>query len=365
MSRSKFTNLRCTFFARNLLRLLVPGSILRARLETTLGRLVDRDVAHVLHRLAHYNRVEGAFDLDAAADRWRWSAFRKQRNYCFDMIEHLRHFDPRLRLRYRFGDETSVPMIPTIVKARPIEGDNRNSVLFKLNKIRHFRVVRDRRPFAQKRDQVMWRGKGLQPHRRAFLAACHGDPWCDVGSTDEREAAGPWRKPRLTIEEQLEAKFILSVEGNDVATNLKWIFSSNSVCVMRRPKFESWFMESTLVPDHHYLHVADDYSDLADKVRFYARRPDLAERIVHNAQAHSALFRDERRERAISLLVLLKYFVDSGQMPANLLESALAGGGRSPAAPLGPGSRLRSDRFARPAPRSQTTCPGPSRSVRA
>ncbi len=320
MKRSTFTNLRCTYFARNLLRLLVPGSVLRAQLEPTLSRLDERDLPHVLRRLAYYNRVDGAFDLPATADRWRWSAFEKQRNYCFDLIEHLRHFDPSLRLHYRFGDDTEVPATPTIVKARPIAGDNRNSVLFKLNKIRHFRVVTDRLRFADKRDQVVWRGKGYQPHRQAFLAACHDDPWCDVGSTDERGDGRVWRKPYLSIEEQLESKFVLSIEGNDVATNLKWIFSSNSVCMMRRPKFESWFTEGTLVPDQHYLLVADDYSDLPDKVRFYSARPDLCDRIVRNAQAHSAQFRDERRERAISLLVLLKYFVDSGQMPADSLK---------------------------------------------
>ena len=38
-------------------------------------------------------------------------------------------------------------------------------------------------------------------------------------------------------------KFILCIEGNDVASNLKWVMSSNSVAVMPKPKFESWFME--------------------------------------------------------------------------------------------------------------------------
>jgi hypothetical protein len=317
MRRTTLTNQRFTYFARNVLRTLVPGCVWRARLEPTLARLTqgpEQDLHHALDRVAYYNRAKSPFEVGPAADRWRWSAFKKQRNYCFDLVEHLRAFDPALRLDYRFGDDTSAPPVPTIVKARPIAGDNANSVLFKLNKVRHFRAVKDRLRFADKRDRAVWRGKGYQPHRREFLAACFENPSCDVGCTDPRHRDNAWSRPYLSIARQLESKFVISIEGNDVATNLKWIFSSNSACLMRRPRFESWFQEGTLVPDRHYILVADDYSDLGDKVRFYSRRTDLAERIVQAAQAHAAQFVDARRESAISLLVLLRYFEASGQI---------------------------------------------------
>ena len=51
----------------------------------------------------------------------------------------------------------------------------------------------------------------------------------------------------MTINEQLHYKFILCSEGNDVASNLKWVMSSNSIAVMPKPKFETWFMEGILV----------------------------------------------------------------------------------------------------------------------
>ncbi len=314
MPHSTLSNLRFLYFVRNLARFAIPGAWFRSRLAPTLTQLDHEDLRHVTTRAAYYNRVHGHLELGEAASPWRWSAFRKQRNYCFDLLEHLRAFDPDLRLHYRFGDDTRVPDVPTIVKARPIAGDNANAVLFKLNKIRHFRFVHDRVPFARKRDQVVWRGKGRQPHREVLLAACHGRPGCDVARVDAPGGNDRWTAPRMSIEEQLASKFVLSVEGNDVATNLKWIFSSNSACMMRRPQLESWFQEGTLVPEHHYIELADDFSDVEDKVRFYSRRTDLAEHIVRNAQAHSVQFRDERRERAISLLVLLRYFEASGQI---------------------------------------------------
>ena len=40
--------------------------------------------------------------------------------------------------------------------------------------------------------------------------------------------------------------------------------SSNSVAVMPRPKYESWFMEGRLQPGVHYIEIKDDYSDLED-----------------------------------------------------------------------------------------------------
>ena len=53
----------------------------------------------------------------------------------------------------------------------------------------------------------------------------------------------------------------MCVEGVDVATNLKWVMSSNSIAVMPKPEIESWFMEKTLIPDFHYIEIKKDYSE--------------------------------------------------------------------------------------------------------
>ncbi|GAF01816.1 hypothetical protein JCM21142_433 [Saccharicrinis fermentans DSM 9555 = JCM 21142] len=108
--------------------------------------------------------------------------------------------------------------------------------------------------------------------------------------------------------EQLNYKFILSLEGNDVATNLKWIMSSHSVAVMPTPKYETWFMEGTLIPDYHYIHIKDDYSDLNDKLNYYIHHPEKTEEIRKNANKYIHQFKNKEREDLISLLVLQKYF---------------------------------------------------------
>ena len=40
---------------------------------------------------------------------------------------------------------------------------------------------------------------------------------------------------KVSIDYHLKHKFILCIEGNDVASNLKWVMSSNSVAVMPKP----------------------------------------------------------------------------------------------------------------------------------
>ncbi len=118
----------------------------------------------------------------------------------------------------------------------------------------------------------------------------------------------------MSIEEQLTYKFLLAIEGNDVATNLKWAMSSNSLVLMSKPTCETWFMEGRLEAGIHYVEVADDYSDLIEKMEYYIAYPEKAESIIKNAHAWVDQFRDQKRERLISLLVAKKYFEKSGQM---------------------------------------------------
>jgi len=323
MRTQRLTNLRAVYFARNILRLAVPGSILRARLEPELARLSASELEAALGRVAYYHRARSPFEAGPTARSWDWRLFKKQRNYAFDLIEHLRWFPPDSRVAFRFGDDTDVPLVPTLVKARPIEGDVANSILFPLNKVRHFRFVQDSLHFEDKRDEVVWRGKAYQPHRKLMLAKLHGAAGCNVGRTDDPDGSGRHLEPFLPIRAQLASKFVLSIEGNDVATNLKWILSSNSVCFMRRPRFETWFQEGLLEPGRHYVEVADDYSDVPDLVRFHAGRPALAEKMIRNANDFCARFQDERMERAVALLVVVRYLTSSGQMSTAGLERYL------------------------------------------
>ena len=70
----------------------------------------------------------------------------------------------------------------------------------------------------------------------------------------------------------------MALEGNDVASNLKWVMSSNSIAVMPRPTCETWFMEGKLIPNYHYIEIKPDYSDLPEKLQYYIDHPEEAKK---------------------------------------------------------------------------------------
>lgn len=310
-------NSKFTYYAKAVLRSCVSAALCRRRLPALLASIENRpDCAEILARAEYCCKLRSApVPPELGPEALRIRDFRlpwKKQVYYFDAREVLRFFDPELRFRFLPGDRTCVPDTPALIKSRPIAPDdsNANAVLLKLNKVRHFVFVDDPLPFARKSDTLVFRGNVYveQPHRVLFFEKHFGAPSIDAGDTAKRPCRAEWAAPRMTIAEQLRHKFILSLEGNDVASNLKWIFSSNSIAVMPRPRFETWFQEGLLVPGVHYIEVARDYSDVQERLAHYRSRPDLCEQI--NAAEHAWInrFRDPVRELLVSLKVLERYF---------------------------------------------------------
>lgn len=298
------------YYARNVVRDLAPQALFRSRLAGRLRQASLSD-ASVRERLDYYNKLQHAFVPSPGAVPVRRIPFRPSMYY-YDLKEFARYFDPGLLIDLEFGDVIDVPKVPSIVKDRPIQDDNKNAVLMKLDKFRHFNMPADSMRFVDKRPAVVWRGELNNPIRTLFLEAVRDLPFCDVGSPKSTAAA--YRKPYLSIEQQRHYRYIVSLEGNDVATNLKWIMSSNSLCLMPPPTYETWFAEKQIEADIHYVPLAADFSDLAEKMRYFEQHPAEAERIIAAANAYCRKFCNEQAEQAISLLVLYKYFVLSGQV---------------------------------------------------
>ena len=105
----------------------------------------------------------------------------------------------------------------------------------------------------------------------------------------------------------------MCVEGVDVATNLKWVMSSNSIAVMPRPSVESWFMEQKLIPDYHYIEIDKNFSNLEERLDFFIKNPSKCHEIIINANNYVKQFKNKKREELISLLVLEKYFYFTSQ----------------------------------------------------
>jgi hypothetical protein len=303
---------RVAYYLRNIACDPSPQFVFRRRLHAILDRVEDYDIASLSQRLNYYNKL--SIPVDAAPFMARVGSIPMAKSiYYYDLKEHARYFPRRLELNYAFGDVRYIPKRPALVKSRPIAGDNRNSVLMKLEKFRHFYFPPDRTAFHDKKPMAVWRGGIHNKKRMALLARQHDPSLCDIGQTEGLEAL-EMRKKFLTPAEQMQFRYVISIEGNDVATNLKWIMASNSLCLMPEPVYETWFMEGSLEAGRHYVRLSDDFDDLEEKILYYESHANEALEIIGNANAYVRQFRDERCEQLLSLLVMHKYFVATGQI---------------------------------------------------
>jgi len=314
------------WFAANFMRYAVPKRFLQRKLAKTLAEVESRpDRDYIFERVDYYCKLlEGCHtpegELAPLAEHKLGKGVRTA--YFFDSYEYTRWFDDTLRWKMIPGDVTHIPDVPAIIKSRPIAGDNANSVVLNLDKFRHFAFLRDDIPFREKMDKAIFRGAINCHHhnhhrRKQFMEMYFGSEVCDAGISNRHRTLPPeWTVPHISMYDHLRYRYIITIEGNDVATNLKWVMSTNSIAVMPRPTYETWFMEGRLIPDHHYIEIKPDYSDLPERLAYFSANPDKAEAIIRNAHEYVAQFADKRREKLISLLVLHKYFHCTGQLDA-------------------------------------------------
>jgi Arabidopsis thaliana protein of unknown function (DUF821). len=312
--KRKHKNSKLAYYLRCCFREIKPAALSRLKLQKKLLSLSDYDTKYISRRISYYNKLKNSECCKNQLPQiFNFKLPKKQRVYYFDTYEYLRFFSKELRFAYLKGDITYVPDVPSIVKSRPIGGDNANSVILNLDKVRHFTFLNDSKPFTQKKDMLIGRAVVAQPHRIRFYEMYFPHPLCNLGQINSNENSDRWQVPKISIKEHLDYKFILCLEGNDVATNLKWVMSSNSLAIMPRPKYETWYMEGTLIPNFHYVEIKKDYSDLEERLRYYIEHTDEALQIIQNAHEYVAQFKNKKQEDLISLLVLKKYFEQTGQ----------------------------------------------------
>lgn len=307
--RKSGKNSKLLYYLKGYFNYLMPACLYRRRLQKALQEIEQReDRAYIHERAEYYNKLTANTPLAPNSPTLAEHKPGKIKSvYFFDSYEYTRWFPKHLRWSLIPGDTNYLVSHPAIVKARPLSENNANSVLLNMDKVRHFVFLQDRKPFREKMNKVIFRGEtDGKPWRQDFVRRFHEHPLCDAGDSASLPHAPA--APLLTLYQHLDYKFIMSLEGNDVASNLKWVMSSNSVAVMPRPTCETWFMEGRLIPDYHYIEIKPDYSDFVERIRYYIAHPEAAERIIANAHAYVAQFKDKKRERLISLLVLKKYF---------------------------------------------------------
>ena len=152
-------NPKWIYFLRSYLIYFLPKSIAQWRLKSILAKAKKRsDWDYICERVDYYNKLSGHVALPANAMTIGEHTLKNKKSssvYFFDSYEFLRYFPTHYKWLSEFGDVTWVPKYPSLVKSRPIDGDNANSVVLKLDKVRHFIFVDDRRSFAEKEDKAI------------------------------------------------------------------------------------------------------------------------------------------------------------------------------------------------------------------
>lgn len=255
-------------------------------------------------------------------------------SYYHDMTRYLSILPHLHNSKFLFfvGD-TYVPYdTPTIVKTRPISAFE-NCVLMDLDHARHFNALsivdQNDVPYREKKDILVWRGATTGPgfninHNnprhtsRAVLVSKYAETKntkIDVGLNEltntvknyQGEYYSKFLKPSIPLTKMLSYKFHISVEGHDVATNLKWVLYSNSVPFCPPFYVQSWILEDELVPWTHYIPVKGDYSNLEERVEWALNHQDHCEEIAKEGRNYIEQFMDTTNESKIRQSIFETY----------------------------------------------------------
>lgn len=229
------------------------------------------------------------------------------------------------RFSYQPGDiwsgngKKERPSIITLVKNRD-RLENKGVILRSFNFNRHWGKYYEKPndiDFQNKNDIVIWRGVTTgqlsNPGNRFDLIKrwYNVDPEIDIGFNrivQGKDEYNKYMKGKMTPEQMLKNKYIISVEGNDKDSGLNWKLNSNSVILMPRPLSSSWLMERELIPNYHYVILRDDFSDLKEKLEWCKNNQKKCKRIIKNANKFMSQFGDIEKELLIEEEVIKSYF---------------------------------------------------------
>lgn len=289
--------------------IILPPFVRRWQKNLCIRNWEERPDAEIIrNRVNYYNNLHCSIEASANAKPIRNVRLKDTHSrYWFDLMRYFRGIDSEKKVDFINGDTWENPDSPVICKARRLDEKATHCVLFNMDSLRHFTNVSDYIPFEDKDNILFFRGDiHGKPHRIKFFKLWASHPDFNIGDTS-RNWHSPWPAEKVPITEHFRHKYILALEGNDVATAVQWIFASNCVPVMTRPTVESWLMHGAMIPGLHYIEISPDFSDVAEKIAYYNAHPDEARSISEASKEWISQFADPQRESIISHLVADRY----------------------------------------------------------
>ena len=219
------------------------------------------------------------------------------------------------KFNYTCSDVNTPLYNPTFCHSRPINNNGEN-VLLPLTELwmmtERIHEIKDDIPFKNKINSICWRGtnsgdditsnlRNIRAQRITMVEKCYNSKSMDIGFSDMRynkksKLNYDYIKSFKSLKDQLKYKFIMCVEGNDVASNLAWVLLSNSIPICPKHYIESWFCEGKLEPWKHYVPVKNDFSDLEDNYNKCLNDNNLCNKIILYSKLFAFQYMDRERE---------------------------------------------------------------------
>lgn len=263
-----------------------------------------------------------AYDVVFLANKVYLKNNKDSNNYFRDILRYFSNINSEKHFFCKFGDDFDNSSYPSFIKTREINKNSYNNILLNLNTEIHVSMLHFINsidiPFNEKNNKLLWRGSSTGNVRHLLRETLvkqfqnHSNPNIDIKFTNLVQGYTNNNNEyiiadNMSYQEQLKSKFIISIEGNDVASNLKWLLLSNSVVLMPIPKICSWYMEDHLQPFTHFIPLNDDFNDLEEKYNWCLENLDDCEKISQNATKYIQQFMNETNEKEITTKVIETY----------------------------------------------------------
>ena len=244
--------------------------------------------------------------------------------YRDDLIKISNICNTNIKLPFGKGDIQHNFDYIALAKSRPILNNNMlsNNVLLPLQINRHMSFARDiinkvagEKNWDDKSNKLLWRGTTTgndvnKLHNRFTLVGKYfNEDWCDIGFSSICQDKDQYKnlvKNEISQKDLLNHKYLLCIEGNDVASSTKWMLAANSVVLSPRFTIETWYAEGKLIPYVHYVPINSTFDDLKEKYDWCVANPRKCKIIADNATEFIKYFCNEDYENKMVCRVINK-----------------------------------------------------------
>lgn len=240
----------------------------------------------------------------------------KKKNQPYLLKKNENYFDLKIPIDkciVVLNDGYNNKKFPCLMKTRLSNDISNNSIIIKTNIRRHWTSIRkvlNDISFEKKKNEIIFRGSstGCDEKLREKFCSLYRNKY-DVGISNLCHGCNDKKllKNKLTINEMCKYKFIVSIRGNDKDSGLNWKLFSNSVVLMRKPKFHSWLCENFLEEYVHYVPLNDSLTNLDEQFTWCMKNLEKCKKIAKESKKFIQTFLNEKNEKEMISRVFNHY----------------------------------------------------------